>query len=171
MLRALLWILALGLVGWSVWIWPGLPAEIPLHSDLDGRPTRTGAPTFIGWMVLPLIGIGLAALLDGVGWWAVRNPEKRTLNLPQSDAIMALPVERRVPVLRTAAAMSHGIGAILLLAFACFQVEMYVAAHGGSSQGWTLAGLAVSLLSSLVGVVGGMVAVSAELDRQKQAVA
>ena len=168
-MRILLWGLTLALVAMAAWAWPGLPERIPLHFGADGLPDRWGERSVWGWFLLPALGVAMAALMDGIGRWSVRHPEKQTINLPQSGDLMALPLEYRIPVLKRAAAVLAGVGVAMLAAFCLFQIGSYAASHGEPSQGWTLAGLGVCMLGSIVGLAGGMVAISSELDRQKRA--
>lgn len=166
--RVLLWGLALGLLVASVWAWPHLPDRIPLHFGADGLPDRWGDRSLWGWFLLPLIGLAMGALMDGIGRWSLRHPEKQTINLPQAKDLMALPVERRVPVLRKAAGLLLWVGVGIQVAFVLFQVGSFAASRGEPSQAWTLAGLAISLLGSPVAVVWGIVAISNEIARQKR---
>ncbi|MEL6614905.1 MAG: DUF1648 domain-containing protein [Bacteroidota bacterium] len=166
--RLLMWTLALATLAWAVWAYAALPERIPLHFGIDGTPDRWGDRSLAGWLLLPLVGIGMAALMDGVGQWALRNPEKQTINLPQSDAIMALPVERRLPVLRRAIAMTNAVAVLLLVAFAILQIGDYAAALGAPSQGWTVLGVGICLTGPLAVLVWGITSVSNEIDRQRR---
>lgn len=167
--RILLWSLALGLVAWAAWAWPGLPDRIPLHFGLDGQPDRWGERSVWGWFLLPAIGVGLAAMMDGIGRWSIRNPEKQTVNLPQSDELYALPVERRIPILTHIAVSMNVIGILLLAAFILFQIGSYQSAHGGSAQAWTLAGLAICLFTPMTVLVSMLTTTSAAIARQREA--
>ena len=167
--RILLWSLALALVAWAAWVWPTLPEQIPLHFGIDGEPDRWGERSVWDWFALPALGLAMAATMDGLGRWAVGNPEKRTINLPQSDELYALPVERRVPVLRRVAMTLNVLGASLLAAFMLLQVGSHRAAHGLDSQGWTLAGLGISLLVPTVLLIWTLTTTSAEIARQREA--
>lgn len=167
--RALLWTLALATLAWAIWVYPTIPERIPIHFGLDGLPDRWRDRSLAGWLLLPLIGVGLAAMMDGIAQWTLRHPEKKTINLPQADDLMALPVERRLPVLRRAVSMTNGMGIVMLAAFAVLQVGSYAAARGEPSQGWTLAGLAICLAVPLAVLVWGMTSISAEITRQKRA--
>lgn len=167
--RVLLWGLAAALVAGAVWAWPLLPERIPLHFGADGLPDRWGERSLWGWFVLPAIGVATAALLDGVGRWALRHPEKQTINLPSSDDLMRLPVERRIPVLRRAAVFLLGIGVWMMGGFVLFQVGSFVAAQGGASQPWTVAGLVLCLLGSPVALIWGLTAIQNEITRQRNA--
>jgi uncharacterized membrane protein len=167
--RALMWSLALATLAWAVWAYGSLPERIPLHFGIDGTPDRWGERSMGRWLLLPLVGVGVAALMDGVGQWALRHPEKRTLNLPQSDDLMALPVERRVPVLRRAVAMTNATGVVILVAFAFLQAGAFAAAHGAPSQVWTVIGIAICLVGPLAVVVWGIAAITAEITHQRQA--
>lgn len=166
--RLLMWTLALGTLAGAVWAYGSLPERIPLHFGFDGTPDRWGERSLANWLSLPIIGVGLAALMDGVGQWALRHPEKRTINLPQSADLMALPVERRVPVLKRAVAMTNALAVLILTSFAILQGGAYTAAHGDPSQVWTVVGIGICLVGPLAVLVWGITAISAEIARQRQ---
>jgi len=66
---------ALGLVGYLMWVYPKLPAEIALHFNAQGQPDRFGAPT--GLFILPIIA-GLAWALNSLfGAWLHRREAER----------------------------------------------------------------------------------------------
>jgi uncharacterized membrane protein len=51
----------LGLWGCALWLWPGLPARIPVHFDGSGLPDRVVERSAGAWFLLP--GIGTAMVL------------------------------------------------------------------------------------------------------------
>ncbi|MEM6326715.1 MAG: DUF1648 domain-containing protein [Bacteroidota bacterium] len=168
--RLLLWSLTLALVVASVWAWGGLPEQIPTHFGPDGLPDRWSERSVWNWFVLPGIAVAMAVLMDGVAAWSLRHPDMQTLNLPSSKDLMALPIDRRMPILQRSASLMRWMGVGLLVAFGLFQMGAYAAAFGEPSQPWTLAGLFVCLIGSPVAVVWGLVAISSEITRQTRAV-
>ena len=165
--RVALWTLALGLVAWAVWLWPAVPARVPLHFGADGTPDRWGERSLLVWLVLPALGVALAALFDGVARWSVRNLESPMLNLPGKEDVLALPPERRAPVLRHVASMNHAAGAVCVGALALIQLGMWASVDGEGGAGWILAGTAVAIVGPLAAVALGARRVRAEARRQQ----
>ena len=165
--RILMWSLALATLAWAAWAYGSLPERIPVHFGLDGTADRWEDRSLGSWL-LPALGLALAALFDAIARWSVQNPQKQTINLPQSADLMALPVERRVPVLRRSAAMLYAVGAVVLVAFALIQVGSYAEAFGRPSQAWVMAGVGVATVGPLAVLVSGTVAVSNEIARQRR---
>lgn len=167
--RALMWASALGLLAAAAWLWPDVPARVPVHFGADGTPDRWVDRSIWSWFGLPLVGLALAAGLDGLTRWAVRHPEMPGVNLPDKAAILALPPERRAPVLDRVAALLYGIGVACLTAFALLFAGVWAEAHGAGGRGWVLAGGLVAVVGPLAVLVWGLVRVSAEVRRQREA--
>ncbi len=160
--RVLMWAVAVALVAWAAWLWPDLPTRIPVHFDGAGTPDRWDGRSLLSWLGLPLVGLAPAAGLDVLAVWTRRHPRSPTLNLPNKQAVLDLPTERRAPVLQRVSDLLFATGAACLVAFALLQQGMWTAAHGGSGAGWVRAGG----LSALVLPLGALVAVDAEVKRQ-----
>lgn len=167
MARLLMLTLALGLVAWAVWLWPDVPARVPVHFDPGGAPDRWAARSVGSWFALPLVALAVAAALDALMRWALRHPESPMLNLPDKEALLALPPERRAPVLARVAEMTYAIGALSVAACALIQVGVWTTARGADGSGWVLAGGLTVILGSLAVLVWGLVRVQAELTRQQ----
>lgn len=56
-------------IGWLVWTWPTLPAELPAHFGLEGEVNRWGSK----WELLMLPGI--SGILGAVMLWLRNKPE------------------------------------------------------------------------------------------------
>jgi uncharacterized membrane protein len=166
--RLLLWASALALLAAALWLWPDVPARVPVHFGADGAPDRWAERSLWSWFGLPLVGLALAAGLDGVARWAVRHPEMPAVNLPDKAAVLALPPERRAPVLDRVAALLYAVGVTCLFAFALIQVGTWTAAHGSDGAPWVLAGGLLAVVGPLAVLVWGLVRVSAEVRRQRE---
>ncbi|MDT0632630.1 DUF1648 domain-containing protein [Rubrivirga sp. S365] len=167
--RLVMWALAVGLAVWAGWLWPDVPARVPTHFGLDGQPDAWAGRSVGSWFGLPAIALALAAFLDALVVWTHRHPALAGLNLPQKDAILALPPDRRAPVLAWSAAALYAVGAACMVSFALIQAGTWAAAHGGSGAEWVAAGGAVAVVAPLVALAWGLRGVSVELRRQQAA--
>ncbi|MGB3542264.1 DUF1648 domain-containing protein [Rubrivirga sp.] len=167
--RALMWISALGLLVAAVGLWPHLPDRIPVHFGLDGEPDQWAERFLLAWLTLPLVGVALAVVLEAVATWAVRHPDRQTVNVLSQRALMELPVERRVPVLERVASMLYWTGAVSLVALAAIQVGTWEAATGEDGPGWVLAGTLGVAAGSLGILVWGLARIEGEIKRQREA--
>lgn len=82
------------------------PGRIPLHFDLAGLPDRWGEKSWGTTLAVPLVAVGLTALVYAGAWivgWARRNPAM--LNLPDKAAFLALPPSLQEPIWRQLRAM------------------------------------------------------------------
>ncbi len=141
-------LLLVGLVLGSLLAWPGLPAELPVHFGLDGRPDRWAERSLFAWFALPMVGLLTAALF---GWIRKRAPDHpEMLNVPGKQKLMALPPELRaratgqiLKVLDTAELWTLSILVLI-------QIGEWVTATGGAGRGWVLSGVALSVMGSPV---------------------
>lgn len=111
------------LVAASVWVWPLLPDQIPIHFNASGEADRMADATLLKWLLLPLVGVGVAGLVHGGGWWVERSPGM--LNLPAQDAYDALPDDEKQIVARHAASFLHGTALGTTVLFATLQAASY----------------------------------------------
>ena len=167
--RVLMWTSDLALLAGALWLWPGVPDRVPLHIGSDGTPTRWGDRSLLLWLAMPLTGLALAAVLEAATAWVVRHPEAPGVNIPNKQALLELPRERRAPVLRRVAATTYGVGAVCLVALALIQVGVWVSSRSGAGSGWTTAGTVVAVVAPLAVVAWGSVRTRAEIRRQQRA--
>jgi uncharacterized membrane protein len=84
--------------GLAVAAWPHLPATIPQHFDIEGRPDRWAATTWWRWFALPALGTSFGAALGFLlpRWMvALARRNSRWLNVPHKALFRALPVAAR----------------------------------------------------------------------------
>ena len=164
-----MWVLALGLLAWAVWLWPDVPARVPVHFGFDGQPDRWADRSVWSWFGLPLVGLATAASIDVFVRWSLRRPGAPGVNLPNKEAILALPPEKRAPVLARVADLVYGAVAWCLVAFALIQVGTWVEARGASGTVWTLGGVLAAVAGPLAALVVGLARIDTELKRQQAA--
>ena len=144
--RALMWTLALGLAASAAWLWPDVPARVPVHFGLDGEPDRWVGRSAWAWFGLPLVALATAAghrRADAVV--AEPRPTLPAINLPNKDKpSWRLPPERRAPVLARVGAVLYAVGAVCVVAFALVQADVWAVAQGSDGAPWALAGHARS---------------------------
>ncbi len=142
------WLLLAGLILGSLLAWPHLPAEIPVHFGVDGRPDRWAERNPYSWFALPMVGLLTSVLF---GWIRHRAPEHpEMLNIPGKQKLMALPPEQRARVTRQIIKVLSVVELWTLLILVLIQIGEWVTATGGAGQRWVLSGVALSLLGSPV---------------------
>lgn len=83
-----------GIVG--IVAWHSLPARVPVHFDLAGRPDRwagKGWEVALLFFVLPWAAAALFFAGAALTRWSFRHP--RWINIPNKQAFLALPPERQ----------------------------------------------------------------------------
>jgi len=117
-------------VGLSLYVYPRLPEQIPMQFGAGGLPSHRIAKSRIGWLTLPLCGLGTAALLLLLGHGTVRLGRRwpRLLNVPLKEEFLKLPPERREPVYQELAELCWALGGFVSLFFAGLQALTYQAA-------------------------------------------
>jgi len=151
------------LVG-SALAYPRLPERIPAHFGLDGTPDRWVETSLVAWFMLPLITLGMNALLYGLAALTMRNP--RFVNLPGKERLLALPLERQHAVMHTMREGMESLLAPMTLAFCLIQLSIYRTAIGAGGRVEIVAALLLVLLGSTIGTIGMLLRTQAELDRQ-----
>ena len=162
-----MWAFAAAFLAWAAWLWPDVPARIPTHFGAGGEPDAWADRAAWAWFGLPAIALVLVLLMDRGTRYVLRNPDLPGLNLPNKAAILALPPQRRAPVIARVAAMTYAIGAACVVTFALIQLGIWAEAHGQSGQAWVLAGTVVGFGGPLFALVVGLVRVDAEVKRQR----
>lgn len=118
--------LAAALVGLSG-LWYGrLPARIPVHFDMSGQPDGWGSRA--AFIVLPMIGLGVAALMVVIGRAAVRHPAY--INMPGKATLLKLPPDAQREALEPFIVMMDLMGTLILLLFLLICASTYRASQG-----------------------------------------
>ena len=163
-----MWMLALGLVVGAAWVWPDVPAHVPTHFGPDGAPDAWAERSLLRWLELPLVGLSLAAVMEGVAQ-LIQRPGAPGLNLPNKDALLALSPERQRPVIGRVVRWLYRLGVVVVVGFALIQIGAWTEAHGADGSGWVLAGAVGAALGSVLALPWMLVGVDAELKRQQAA--
>lgn len=78
----------LGLWGCALWLWPSLPARIPVHFDASGLPDRVVERSAGAWFLLPGIGTAMGlAFAFALPAWILRLAANNSpfLNVPRKQ--------------------------------------------------------------------------------------
>jgi len=121
----------------SVWLWPGLPEQIPLHFDGAGSPDRFGARSALHWFLLPGVATLMVLLFAFVLplWIAyLARRDSPYLNVPQRAELSKLTPEARVRAVEPVASMLMVVAAELSLLFALLQFGTAQVAKGSWEQ-------------------------------------
>lgn len=140
------------LVGGALWAWPRLPAEIPLHFGLDGRPDRWGEATAVSWFLVP----GIAVVLLGVFAWIRRTMTHRapeSVKLPDGRRLSDLPPTEREGALDVLLGVLDLALLEVIVILGMTQLASWRTANGQDGQGLVLAVLFIALLSGPVFLV------------------
>lgn len=111
---------------------PHLSEAIPMHFDLEGRPTRWAPVTTASWLSLPLLSAGMAAFMYGLSRLSRRVPH--LWNISEKQAFLDLPARYRAAI-QERLETSMGIVAILTtLLMAMMSIGGYEVAVGNSER-------------------------------------
>ncbi len=143
-LRILPWALLLGLFAFSVGTFRSLPPEIPTHVNAAGEPT-TLVPKGVGkWMLLPLVALGVQAMLAGLAALLPRRPD--LFNFPEKARLLALPPPYRAPAVAWMRVVLDVTAVLMMLIMGYVQWMLWRTALGHRET----AGLVVIMLSSVL---------------------
>lgn len=161
--------LALLLLLWlvSLWAYPRLPEQIPVHFGAAGTPDRWASTSALAWFGLPLA----AALLTALTYLFARLlPSRPTwVNVPQKERYRTLPDHRKRSVIAQVLRLLWGTNALVLAVLCAIQLASYRAAHGHSTQGLIVGVLLLTVLSTPVILAVWLPPIQRELDRQLRA--
>lgn len=128
-------LIVLGLFGYSLATYAGLPERIPIHFDAGGAADGWIDKGWLAWLALPLTALGmwvLMALSAKVVDWGRKHP--KYLNMPNKEKFLALPPERQEPIWRLMKAtivwMAAPVNAMLFYA----QISIHRVATSGASE-------------------------------------
>lgn len=156
-------LLALLLLG-SALAWPYLPNSIPAHFGAGGQVTRWTHTSALSWFAIPLIAVALTA----VNYWLASLLPRRPhlINFPGKEQFLALPPERRAPVIGRLREFLHGISASLIILMIMVQLTIYRTAQGEPSVAYTILILLGSFMLTPLILAVWLPRIQAEVDRQ-----
>jgi uncharacterized membrane protein len=161
--RLLNGVLLVALFGGSLWAYPRLPEQIPMHFALSGEPDRWEARSPVSWFLLPTIGLVMALVLHAMSVYGARRPQ--VWNLPEKRKFLALHPPDQAPIIARMQHFMAQVGVVTAALFCLIQASIYSASTGGEEwlPLWVTAGIAGMVLVigvgavRLNGVVGRMV--------------
>lgn len=113
----------------SLWAYSHLPATMPGHFDLMGQVSYRTETTLARWLLMPILGLLIAASLYTVAHLMHRFPS--AMNVPDPATFERLTPDRQSVVVHLVQDVLYGIVALLLLVITVLQVGIYsVAVHG-----------------------------------------
>lgn len=139
-------ILAMAVVGYAVWAWPRLPAEIPAHFGVDGRADRWAATTPFEWFLLPAIAVASWLAMTVLARFVASRPHR--INMPGGGSLADYPEAVHPAVNRHMRLFVALATTELLVIFGLIAVAQFRTATGGDGQPLILAVLAIAVLSS-----------------------
>lgn len=148
----------------SAVVWPGLPNEIPAHFDATGEVTRWTRTSPLSWFSIPLVALALTAANYALAHFLPRWPH--LINLPGKQRFLALPAERRAPVIERLRELLYGISVPLIVLMMVVQVAIYRTAQGEPSDRYVLATVLGSVLLTPLILAGWLPRIQSEIDRQ-----
>lgn len=163
LLHALNALLLTALVAASLYVYPDLPAGMPLHFGADGEATRWGDRTLLSWMTLPLIAVAIVLLMYGVGALMPRRPQ--SFNIPDKDKLLQLPQALQHWVIGGAVNMLHALTLTMLVTFCGIQYGTWEAAHTGTGSPMIVASLLFSLVVTPFITIALLIVSQRRIDR------
>lgn len=115
----------------SLWAYAHLPDTMPGHFDLMGQVSYRTETTLARWLLMPILGLLIAASLYTVAYLMQRFPQ--AMNVPDPDTFERLTPDRRAVVVHLVQDVMYGIAALLLLVITVLQIGIYsVAVHSAT---------------------------------------
>lgn len=127
-------LIVLGLFGFSLLTYAGLPERIPIHFDIHGQADGWMDKSLLAWLGLPLSALGMwgiMALSAKAVDWGRKHP--KYLSIPKKEQFLALPPEKQEPVWRRMKAIVHWMAVPVNAMLVYAQVAIYAMAVGGGT--------------------------------------
>ena len=130
--------------------YPRLPARIPMHFGIDGRPDRWGGRgELVVLAVLPLVMTAVFYILSRYVPRMGANP--RAMNIPHKEEFFRLPAERRAVYWALLAEFFAGLAAALnLLFYTLIRTTVRIAEGGASLMPFKLMVPALALMALMM---------------------
>lgn len=145
--------LLIGLWGGSLWAYPHLPGEIPMHYGLSGAADRFAETTLGRWLTLPLVATLTAGITYGGATLVRALPGALSVPSPHFDALNDAGRQR---VAVSVQVVLSGIATLVLVLFGALQGGNYVVATQSLSAlpGWVDLAIWGSIAAILAVTVG-----------------
>lgn len=150
LLHALNALLLVGMFAFAATTYASLPERFPTHFDASGQPDGWSDKSPLSVLMLPLVGLGCAALMYGCVYFIRRRPD--LVNVPGKVPFRDWPEENQREAQQTFASFLYGMATGLLVLFFAMQWGTVEATRTGALPGvvlaLTLACIVLSLLST-----------------------
>ena len=135
-------ILLVAMWAFALWAYDKLPDPIPIHFDAAGNPNGWAEKSYVSWFMLPASALGMTVLTYASALFVILSRKyPRLVNFPgrYKAKFLALPPERREPVLAVAKAFTYWLAVPMNALLAWVEWGMYHAAFDGRMTGsvWT----------------------------------
>lgn len=127
--------------------YPRLPARIPIHFDLAGKPDGWVGTSLLSWFLLPLIATAMAGFLFVMGRVSEYRPE--LWNVPEKPRFLALPAEARAPIAARLRAFMALMAVVITAVLGTIQVEVFLSATGRAAPPWLMTGATVLMVLAI----------------------
>lgn len=135
--------------GGSWWVYPDLPAEIPMHYGLTGVADRFAPATLGRWLILPVVATLTAGLTYGGALLIPHMAEAQSTSSPAMDALNAAGRRR---LLASSQRLMYGITALVVGLFGAAQIGNYMVATRSLEA--LPGGIRIVLVGCLVAILG-----------------
>lgn len=134
----------------SAWAYPRLPARIPMHFGVSGRPDRWEGRSLVSWFLLPAITAALALFMRWIADVGARHPH--TWNVPDKARFLALAPEARAPIVAKLQEFVAVVSVMVTVLMGAVQAGVYQAARGNEAAApvWIMGAVGVSLVTMTV---------------------
>ncbi len=129
-------------------VWPSLPQQVPVHLDLQGRPTRWAEASLLVWLAPWLFSALTLLILVGSVLVARRRPS--LWNVPNRPSFLALPAHLRALVEARLHRLICWIALLCALCFAGVHAGIYRAARVAEGGGAVHLAILLPVLAIIV---------------------
>lgn len=161
--HALNGLLLTALIALSLYVFPDLPSDVPLHFGADGTADRWGARTLLRWMTLPIAAAATAALLYGVAAFMPGRPQ--SFNMPEKKKLLELPAPLQRWVIGGAVNMLHIMTLTMLIMFCGLQYGTWETAHTRTGSSLIVASVIFTLVVTPFETIALLIVSQRRMDR------